>query len=232
MPQDFPFADGAYEYRPLRIRQPRLIGWDIFALQSALNACDIEPAVMRDGYFGKLTENAVIEFQTDRKLDVDGIAGVATQQKLCSAIARKVTRNLGLIGGLIYGGVEHESSCWIGVYTAPYTNGSRDVGPVQWNLGAGGDPRPWFDVAGAIQAYGRHVKDATATYLTKGLSDRRAAELAVGRWHRPAYTDALADGKDYAIVNNQRVDLSPGSPLRNEIEDYIDDVTAYVVWPE
>ncbi len=53
----------------------------VFTLQDALNALDYFTGGL-DGLFGHHTENAVREYQRDRKLGVDGIAGCNTWTQL------------------------------------------------------------------------------------------------------------------------------------------------------
>lgn len=230
MTLDFPFLPGAFQFRALRQRVEAMTGWDVYALQCALNACDAEPPLERDGGFGKETARAVRTFQRQRHLEpVDGIAGVMTQGKLVSVICRRLNGN-GLPLGIPFGHCEHESSCWVGNYTAPYDNGSRDCGVVQRNT-LYAKPVDAFDTPGAIQALSRQVLDAFARYSKlPETNDRRAWELACGSWNAPAYTDALARGQDYVLVGGRRIDLSLGSPERTRIERYMAAVTAYVRW--
>jgi hypothetical protein len=51
-------------------------------IQTGLNLCGADPPLNIDGEFGKLTENAVIDFQKKHGLQVDGVVGRATWAKL------------------------------------------------------------------------------------------------------------------------------------------------------
>jgi hypothetical protein len=212
---DFPLEPGAYRYRALRLAQPKQFGWDVYALQTALNACGA--SLTLDGYLGNLTDAAIRAFQHERSLENDGVAGVATQQKLTQVICRRVRENLSLPNGIPYGHAEQESGTWLGNHTAPYANGSRDCGVVQRNtqyapMVAG------FDAPDSIQTLGRQVYDYHSKYLGLGVPDRRAWELACGSWNAPAWTDRLARGE------------SLSDEYRARIESYIASVTKYVRW--
>jgi hypothetical protein len=209
----FPLAPGSYVYRALRLTPERQTGYDVFALQTALNA--VEARLILDGHFGPLTGEAVKTFQAAREMVADGIAGVATQQRLTEIICRKVRRDLGLPKGIPYGHAEHESSCWLGNHTPPYSNGSRDCGVVQRNtqytpMAEG------FNVPDSIRACGERVLAYHAKYRGWGVEERRAWELACGSWNAPSWVDRLARGEDLP------------AEYRQKIESYIDAVTAYL----
>ena len=215
MAPSFILPPGPYVFRALRLRPPQMEGWDVYALQTALNAtgADVSP----DGVFGVGTDRAVISLQTERGLEVDGVAGTATQAKLASILCRRANRRLSLPGGIPYGHAEHESSLWLGNHTAPYRNGSRDCGVVQRNTwyhpidGA-------FDAPLSIDYLASYIADHHSKYAALGVADRRAWELACGSWNRPAWTDTLASGGTLPQAD------------RTWIESYTDEVTAYVDW--
>lgn len=62
--------------RVLKLTRPMMRGSDVRALQKALKAKKV--AVKIDGIFGSDTERAVVQFQVEARLTVDGIAGPAT----------------------------------------------------------------------------------------------------------------------------------------------------------
>jgi len=74
-PSDRPWA-GAPDERTLRLRQPRMTGPAVTALQRAL--VDDGAALSVDGVFGDDTDAAVRAFQARKGLRADGIAGPAT----------------------------------------------------------------------------------------------------------------------------------------------------------
>ena len=75
-------------------------GNDVKTLQSNLNYLGYNVGTA-DGVFGAKTKNAVIAYQRAHGLEVDGIAGPATQNSIASSVALKkaaeVTKNLGVL---------------------------------------------------------------------------------------------------------------------------------------
>jgi len=67
--------------RPLLITSPHLRGDDIADLQARLARLGFDPGRV-DGIFGPQTERAVLAFQADSGLVVDGICGAATAQSI------------------------------------------------------------------------------------------------------------------------------------------------------
>jgi len=67
--------------RLLRLQSPLMYGDDISAVQSKLNSVGYNCGAV-DGYYGNLTYNAVVSFQRNNSLDVDGIVGQNTWNKL------------------------------------------------------------------------------------------------------------------------------------------------------
>lgn len=210
---DFPLAAGAYRYRPLI---QRLKGWDIFALQTALNGIP-GAQINADGFFGKQTAGRVETFQRDRGLATDQIAGIATQQKLCQVIARQFRKGWQLPNGIPYGTLEHESSCWLGNHTAPYPDGERDCGVTQRNTNYS-TITDAFDVPDSLFVLCERIRTKHDEYRGMGVTERRAWELACGSWNAPAWTDTLARGG--TLLPDQKA----------KIEAYIAAVTIYAVW--
>lgn len=217
---NFPFNEGAYKYRPLRKTKRVMRGWDVYALQTALDhlGYGLGPTGI-DGYLGKYTSDAIWDCQYDFNLKEDGIAGVDTQKELGVAIVLEVQDELNITEGLLYGQVSHESSYWLGNYTAPYTDGSRDCGVVQRNTNFT-PKQEGFKVPESINALGQRIITKYGLYYSQTNNKRRSWELAAGSWNAPTWTDTLARGGT----------LSPSQ--YEHITNYIDDVTAYVDWNE
>jgi|GEM_PF-2576975 len=67
--------------RLLILQSPLMYGDDISAVQSKLNSVGYNCGAV-DGYYGNLTYNAVVAFQRNNSLDVDGIVGPNTWNNL------------------------------------------------------------------------------------------------------------------------------------------------------
>lgn len=214
---NFPFASGPYSYRPLRLADPMIRGWDAYGLQTALNAAGADPRLAEDGYLGKATAAEIKDYQVIAGLVADGIAGVVTQRSLALRIAKPLSTAHGLPAGLMRGQIEHESSYWLGNYSAEYPNHSRDCGVVQRNtqytvaLDAFNVPKSLEQLA--VNTAGYHKK-----YRDLGVAEIRAWGLAAGAWNAPAWTTTLAKGGT----------LRPEQ--RAQIEAYIADCLVYVVF--
>jgi hypothetical protein len=225
----FRLRAGAYRYRPLRERHT---GWDVWALQTALHACGF-PLVV-DGLFGPRTDEAVRHYQAGESLVVDGIAGIATQRALGLELGGVAELRHGLPVGHMKGHLESECAWQLGNYTAPYANGTRDMGPVQDNLpkapGAAiseADCHRAFDVPAQVTRLATFIRTRYDGYWRGGSNPhvptrRRAWELGAGAWNRPAHADLLAAGRGGALTPQQRAWLA----------SYIERVTSYVRWPD
>jgi GH24 family phage-related lysozyme (muramidase) len=66
--------------RTLKLTEPMMQGEDVRRVQAALKQVGIDVKV--DGFFGKDTDKAVRQFQKQKNLTVDGVAGAATQKAL------------------------------------------------------------------------------------------------------------------------------------------------------
>jgi hypothetical protein len=202
----FPLSTGPYVYRPL---MRGLKGWDVYALQTGLGG------LVLDGDFGPMTEQRTRNFQTTHGLVSDGRAGPKTQ----FAVAINHTPPDHGPTGLARGVFEFEGGNLLGNHSKLYGDGSRDFGVVQDNL-PDFDREIGFDVPGRIAYYFHMLRVNHDRYKHSGYvpTDRRAWELAVGWWNRPAWTDRLAAG----------VSLTPIQSAW--IEDYIARLLTYVVW--
>lgn len=67
--------------RLLKITGPLMYGEDIKSVQNKLNSLGYSIGIA-DGYYGNMTVNGVRNFQEDNRLDVDGIVGPKTWNKL------------------------------------------------------------------------------------------------------------------------------------------------------
>lgn len=180
---NFDLAPGGYRYRALKLAKPQLSGWDVVSLQTALG-------VSPDGYLGPHTDKAIRRAQKKYGLTVDGIAGVLTQRQLASAIIERQNPEL---FPRLYGQVEHESSFWLGNFTPPYPDGSRDCGATQRNTRY--TPMlQGFDTPASIRALDEKVRDYHRKYQGWGVKDPQAWDIAQGSWNSPLFADRLAKG--------------------------------------
>lgn len=87
--EDGNLNNGTYFRRVMRSTSPQMYGSDVMALQRALMAygyLDSTDVKLEEyGYFGPSTKAAVIDYQTDKGLYVDGEVGNSTIKKLFSA---------------------------------------------------------------------------------------------------------------------------------------------------
>jgi peptidoglycan hydrolase-like protein with peptidoglycan-binding domain len=196
-------------------------GEDVYALQTALKGCSFDPG-SQDGSFGKSTETSVIEAQQRYRLDVDGIAGGATQAMLCSRLCLRARATYGLPSGLTYGQTGHESAWRLGNYSPPRSDGRYDAGVAQRNT-AFTKPQQGFNAPVSVDALAVHTK--THYDLFRGVPERRRWELAAGAWNAPAFACYLA-AREGGDVPRSRQASSISPSARKVFEAYIDSVTA------
>lgn len=233
------------KWRPLKFGVTP--GEDVYALQSALN--DVQNAgLVLDGAFGKLTGQAVLEFQQDAVKgdptigEADGIAGTLTQRALTLLLCRRVSSESGVRFLALKGQTEHESSHRPGMYSPLHYPGtvkqSWDSGAAQENSLIKFDAlddslsarvrrafTPLFairDLAARIVEYRDHF-GAIESY------DRRL-QLAQGCWNAPAWACHIAyeEGAHNAWVA-ARKSLTLSSTQRLIIETYMAEVAAYYI---
>ena len=159
-------------------------------------------------------EGSGADFQTERDLLADGIAGTQTQSKLCAVLARRETEKRKFPKGIPYGHLEKESGCLFGNHTPPYSDGQRDCGVTQRNTNYATRLEA-FDAADSLDTLCDRIAEKFEDYRGR-QSEHRSWELACGSWNAPAWTDALAAGRPLA---DWQIDW---------IESYIDRVCAYV----
>lgn len=206
-----------YKYRPLKNGDR---GWDVYALQSALIELGY-PTGGLDGIWGAATETAVRNFQRDKKLTVDGIAGVVTQRTLALVLIWPLKRQFNIPPGLQRGQVEFESAFMLGNHSPAYHQDGH--GPF-WDVGVAQHSSrytPFSDGFNAPASLHRLSAQLRAKYdeyrrIDVVKDERRLWELASGSWNAPAWTDQLARGRQ--ITASQRA----------HIEEYIRRATVYL----
>jgi peptidoglycan hydrolase-like protein with peptidoglycan-binding domain len=73
--------------RSLYLTSPPMTGDDVLALQTRLLALGYTEVGTPDGIFGQMTDQAVRHFQKRNGLEVDGVVGPKTWERLFSASA-------------------------------------------------------------------------------------------------------------------------------------------------
>lgn len=219
---DFTVYPDYSRYRTLRLTSPQMIGFDVFALQTALEALSFAPGAT-DGELGPQTAIAIIAAQKFFKLVQDGFAGGATQEALARRHGNLAKREFDLADGLMRGQVEHESSFRLGNYSPQRPDGNYDAGPVQRNT-EHTPAEQGFNVPLSIKALARNTR---AHYdLFAGVSEKRRWQLAGGAWNAPAYACWIAN-EEGATVSLRKTD-KPGTDARAKIEAYMASIATYL----
>jgi hypothetical protein len=182
------------------------IGWPVYGLQTGLNHAI--NGLSEDGVFGQATERAVKAFQKAHDLTADGIAGPATQARLCHGIVAKTTVT-GVPSGLGRSIMEGESGYWLGAvnWSVP---GGVDCGVVQRRVyGPPFSPqvlRDAFDPSLSLLWALHSLKNRSEEFYTQvGVRNRKdrkeyALRLAVLAHNWPWAADWLADGHELSTT--------------------------------
>jgi len=107
--------------RLLKVTSPMLQGEDVTSAQNLLNNAGYSPGNI-DGWYGPQTQSAVMSYQTDNSLSVDGQIGPLTWAKLTSSTGGGSTSASSGSGGGYGAGTVHVSSIGLCVRTGPGTN--------------------------------------------------------------------------------------------------------------
>ncbi len=211
-------------YRTLRLTGPQQRGADVFALQTALLACDFSPG-SNDGILGVMTAKAISVAQEELGLTVDGLAGGRTQEALGRVIEAVETVQYRLAKGLLRGQLEHESGWRLGNYSAARDDGSYDAGVAQRNTNFV-SAQIAFDVPKSIEALASNTRKFYDKFA--GVSNSRRWRLAAGSWNAPAFACYLAlhEGATQVKVSET---TKPGNAARALLEAYMVSATAYLV---
>jgi hypothetical protein len=110
-------------------------GWDVWALQVALNSHQKTFPIVEDGIFGPQTKQCVEREQKNHHLAVvDGICGPATQGAIFAVECAAAEAKYGIPKGLIRGIGLGESGYFFACVSGPNSNGSWDAGTIQDNI--------------------------------------------------------------------------------------------------
>lgn len=187
------FSSANENYR--RVFKEGMKGWDVAVLQANL------PSLVVDGRFGPNTTFKVKEYQRAHNLEVDGIAGIRTQQSIALVNSNGAQNKYRTPGGLLRGLMEGESGFQLAATTHLYPNGSRDVGVYQENLSsaelsAESTARDSFVVAHAAERSAHDLRQTKDIFskLPGGYSDEKAWRYAVLNHNWPAAAAKFAAG--------------------------------------
>lgn len=204
-------------YRTLRLVSPALVGYDVYALQTALQ--ELGHAIAADGVFGPQTRGALVQAQGMLGVTVDGLAGGATQTAICKHIAS----SLPLPVGLLFGQLTHESGCRVGNYSPQRADGTYDAGVAQRNTRYT-HPSLGFGVPGSIGALAETVFGYHRRYA--GVPHPRRWKLAAGAWNAPAFANWIARAEGAFGIRAPET-LRPSDAARATLESYMASVTAF-----
>lgn len=215
-----------YDYdRTLELLTPRLKGEDVFALQIALDECSFECG-MPDGVLGPVTSEAMVDFQTDAELVVDGKAGGKTQRSLAMRIARGVVMLEKVPLEAVEGQIEWESAGFrLGAYSPIRPDGTYDAGITQRNT-AETPAKEGFDPALSIRALAKRMRSHYLLFEGVRPNHRRWV-LAQMSWNGPAFACYIAK-EEGAVKVKQSQTLRPSSESRLKIEAYGRHVSKYL----
>ncbi len=228
MALDFSAYPTHLRYRTLKLSEPRQVGLDVFALQTALKdlAYNSDPGAL-DGVLGPMTAKAIKGAQEGMFITVDGLCGPATQAAIADRLAERIKHKFKLPAGLLNGQLRTESGCFLGNYSPQHSFDKPggpyyDAGVAQRNTRYT-SAREGFMVLASIDALGERLR----TYYDKfaGVSGRRRWELAAGSWNAPAYASYIA--KQEGATGVRTADTAkPSDTARAKLEAYMDSATS------
>ncbi len=199
-------------------------GWDVWAVQIALNATPGKPGLVEDGAFGPLTGSAVRELQARLGVTVDGICGPQTQATLCVRECNAVQHVAP--GGLLKGVCLGESGGIIPATSPPYPDGSRDYFALQDNLNQPSQAalKEAADIGLQARAVGMRVRSAFEDFLGQpgAQSEEQAWRLAVLSYNWPAAANQIAAGHTTSWTY-----IEAGTGARRRLSDPAPWVEAY-----
>lgn len=169
--------------------------WAVIALQANLN--DVSDELALDGVFGRQTEGVVKRFQAHRGLVADGIAGPATQERLCMGLMQPAATAHNLISGLLRGLVENESGFLVAAYTPHPSDSGFDLGAFQDAYTEPGSQDAYLHslrVAAMAEQTGGELRSRYDLYTGRGIPPRRAWELSALCHNWPWAADRLSRG--------------------------------------
>ncbi len=178
-------------------------GWDVYAIQVALNSHQKTFPITEDGFFGPQTKECVLREQRNHHLAVvDGVIGQKTQIKICESEARLAETDNRIPIGLLLGLAQGESGLFFAAVSGPNWNNSYDAGAIQDNIEAAqlGSLSAWrkgFNLRVGFHETGLKLRTQYDGYYgdpgCKTIKDTWFTALTYHNW--PAAADKMAKGE-------------------------------------
>lgn len=176
-------------------------GWDVYAVQRALNSHQKTFPIVEDGVFGPQTHECVLREQRNHGLLVDGVLGPASQAAICATEAKLAEVKHGIPVGLLRGLALGESGLIFAAVSGPNWNGSYDAGAIQENILVSelGSKAAWdraFDLRWGFNDTGAKLRrQYDAYYGRPGCKTAKATWLTALTYHNwPAAAEKMAEG--------------------------------------
>ena len=167
--------------RPLLITSPHLRGDDVADLQARLARLGFDPGRV-DGIFGPQTERAVLAFQSDSGLVVDGVCGAATAQSI-----RRVSSQTGTGPGIAV------------LRERERLHGLRGIGDCRIALGQFGG------LSSVARNLVRGLRAAGATVVALDEPDPVGQALIANEFDADVYLGFEPSANDYSVIHYYRV---------------------------
>lgn len=190
-----------------RVFKAGISGWDVYALQVALNSHQKTFPIQEDGVIGpdpdkSETIQCILREQKNHHLTVDGIAGSATQAAICIIEARTAEQASRVPIGLLRGIGEGESGLYFAAVSGPNWNNSYDGGAIQENLTSSqiGSVSAWhraFDLRWGFTDTGNKLRSKFDEYYgDPGAPTIKAGWYCAITYHNwPAAAEKMAAGQ-------------------------------------
>lgn len=218
-------------------------GHEVIAVQIALRNAGY--VIVVDGVYGVSTESAVFDYQREKGLVADGIAGPATQRKLVFSQCLRYGKQLPKLMLPSLG--MNESGCILGARSEHLSDDGYDLGWAQRSIGGKEGVLPTqqnlhdaLEVPFMAKATGAKVKERHDLYHSWGkVSDRDCWRYAVLHHNFPFAADRLAFGLSIYLDPARQdqpatwvIDATNGrlSTVREWCSSYIAKATALVRW--
>lgn len=178
-----------------------MTGWDVWALQVALNSHQKTFPIIEDGIFGKQTKGCVLREQKNHHLSVvDGIIGPATQRAIVKTETNAAEISNHVPKGLLYGIAEGESGLFFAAVSGPNWNGSYDAGVIQENLSPSevtsiSNWRRGFDLKWGVTDTAKKIRKQYEIYRPFLSTDKFAWYCAILYHNWPAAAEKKAKGR-------------------------------------